>query len=554
MEPASHSKGAALRPSRGGLLQRKCACGGTPGPTGECAACRAKRLSLQRRAVETGPASTPDDPYEREADRVAEEVTRSPAAGVLRAPTTRTPPPGGEIPPSVRAVLRLPAQPLDAVARAFFEARLGHDFGRVRVHTGAQAAQSARAVDALAYTVGRDVVFGAGQYAPGTPTGDRLLAHELSHVVQQGSTRASGSLPSSGQGRRSVLQRQVGGGGTGGGAVGGGVVAVCSIPSGCPPDFCTPFSSTLAAEAVRAASTPVLLAGIAAKVSSRVVPLWSQYLFGGASPQNLSGRFGADFTSSATTAATTDSLVDELRTDLESNPPSFPGGTNTVTVDLASRIGTAIAEIGDPSSWRVMDFSIPGEIPGNLAGGVGKNQSSCPVGARPSPFDDERTATGTADVTRNTDGTLTVVPSIMYTVRDTIDLCPGKCGTSTEQIATVPMSRLEASGISGDIPFTVEFWAPSRTVTARPPAAPPPPPPAPGPITGKTTASSLRIREGPSTSSPTLDLYPRGSNITILCQTTGTEVEGTSTWDKTGRGYVSDRYVHRTGAGAPPTC
>lgn len=65
------------------------------------------------------------------------------------------------------------------------ESRLGHDFSRVRVHTDARAAQSARAVHAPAFTVGQDVVFGAGQYSPGTPAGRRLLVHELAHVAQQ---------------------------------------------------------------------------------------------------------------------------------------------------------------------------------------------------------------------------------------------------------------------------------------------------------------------------------------------------------------------------------
>ncbi len=65
------------------------------------------------------------------------------------------------------------------------EPRFGHDFSRVRVHTGSKAVTSATTVNALAYTVGRDVVFGAGQYAPNTSDGKRLLAHELTHVVQQ---------------------------------------------------------------------------------------------------------------------------------------------------------------------------------------------------------------------------------------------------------------------------------------------------------------------------------------------------------------------------------
>src|SRR5205085_3153068 len=69
--------------------------------------------------------------------------------------------------------------------RTFMEPRFGHDFSRVRVHADGRAAESARSVNALAYTVGEDLVFGAGQYAPGTSAGKRLLAHELSHVVQQ---------------------------------------------------------------------------------------------------------------------------------------------------------------------------------------------------------------------------------------------------------------------------------------------------------------------------------------------------------------------------------
>ncbi|HEU4389386.1 MAG TPA: DUF4157 domain-containing protein [Blastocatellia bacterium] len=83
-------------------------------------------------------------------------------------------------------VLRSPGQPLDSDTRAFMEPRFGHDFSRVRVHTDPYAAQSAREVNALAYTVGRDVVFAAGQYSPKTTNGQHLLAHELMHVAQQG--------------------------------------------------------------------------------------------------------------------------------------------------------------------------------------------------------------------------------------------------------------------------------------------------------------------------------------------------------------------------------
>jgi hypothetical protein len=91
----------------------------------------------------------------------------------------------GGVPPIVHDVLRSPGQPLDANTRAFFEPRFGHDFSHVRVHTDAKAAESAQAVNALAYTVGHDVVFGASQYAPNSTLQRKLLAHELTHVIQQ---------------------------------------------------------------------------------------------------------------------------------------------------------------------------------------------------------------------------------------------------------------------------------------------------------------------------------------------------------------------------------
>src|ERR1035438_1655450 len=142
-------------PSRGGrgsLLQRKCACGGTPGADGECEECCEKRL--QRRTATAQPAN--------QANAIA--------------------------PPIVHEVLRSPGQPLDSATRTFMEPRFGHDFSFVRVHTDNQAADSARAVNASAFTVGQSVVFDSGQYSTTTAKGRRLLAHELAHVIQQSGT------------------------------------------------------------------------------------------------------------------------------------------------------------------------------------------------------------------------------------------------------------------------------------------------------------------------------------------------------------------------------
>jgi hypothetical protein len=90
-----------------------------------------------------------------------------------------------EAPPIVNEVLTSSGQPLDTGMRTFMEPRFGHDFSQVRVHTDERAVASAQAVNALAYTVGQDVVFGDGAYKPGTSEGQMLLAHELTHVVQQ---------------------------------------------------------------------------------------------------------------------------------------------------------------------------------------------------------------------------------------------------------------------------------------------------------------------------------------------------------------------------------
>jgi Domain of unknown function (DUF4157) len=132
-----------------------------------------------------------DDPLEREADRVAERVVEMPEAPGVRTPAIRVRGVAGAervdagAPPTVYEALASPAKALDPATRAFMESRFGYDFGQVRVHTDAKAAESARAVNSLAYTVRRDVVFGAGQYRPGSAEGRLLLGHELAHTIQQ---------------------------------------------------------------------------------------------------------------------------------------------------------------------------------------------------------------------------------------------------------------------------------------------------------------------------------------------------------------------------------
>jgi Domain of unknown function (DUF4157) len=135
------------QPFTGGTLQRKCACGQHTIAGGECEECHQKEGMVQRSAVSATPVNT--------------------------------------VPPIVHEVLSSCGQSLDAGTRAIMEPHFGHDFSQVQVHADTRAAESARAVNALAYTVGRDVVFGEGRYEPETSEGKRLLAHELTHVVQQ---------------------------------------------------------------------------------------------------------------------------------------------------------------------------------------------------------------------------------------------------------------------------------------------------------------------------------------------------------------------------------
>jgi hypothetical protein len=126
------------------------------------------------------------DPLERDADRMADDAVGARSAR----PAPSNVPTAGEghgiaAPPVVQDTLRTPGQPLDTATRAFFEPRFGRDFSGVRVHADDNAAQSARAIGAEAYTAGSHTAFAAGRYAPQSADGRHLLAHELAHVVQQ---------------------------------------------------------------------------------------------------------------------------------------------------------------------------------------------------------------------------------------------------------------------------------------------------------------------------------------------------------------------------------
>jgi peptidoglycan hydrolase-like protein with peptidoglycan-binding domain len=192
---AMHGNQGVQRLLRGGVLQRK--------------------LTINQ----------PGDAFEQEADRVAEKVMRMPDPAATREPVATSgmgarlqrcscgksagtgtqceecksqamqlqrspagPTGNATAPPIVHDVLNSPGRPLDAATRNFMEPRFDADFSNVRVHTDGKAAASAKAVNALAYTVGKDIVFGSGSYQMQTDAGRKLLGHELAYTIQQNAT------------------------------------------------------------------------------------------------------------------------------------------------------------------------------------------------------------------------------------------------------------------------------------------------------------------------------------------------------------------------------
>lgn len=193
-------------------LQRKCTCGGT------CPTCRTNPVIQAKFRV--GP---PNDKYEQEADRVADQVTRMSAPRAQRQSEEEQEeellqPKLGRgqdlqlthgITSDIQG-LRGNGQALDSATRAFMESRFSHDFSQVRIHTGNRAANLAHSINARAFTVGRDVVMGVNEYS--SESGRKLLAHELTHFIQQNGSRVTGiqrsiELRPPGRGEASAFDR-----------------------------------------------------------------------------------------------------------------------------------------------------------------------------------------------------------------------------------------------------------------------------------------------------------------------------------------------------------
>lgn len=244
---------SAASPARSLRLQRKCACGGGSGDCESCSKKNPKEI-LQRKATPSAPAprsavrssqpapakpplprnatapaqsahamaqkpvaatappvpKTPGGTVEKPAAETKTKMDKVPPTAAAKVTESKKPADGAEqVPPIVRRVLDTPGQPLDPATRFSMEGRFGRDFGDVRIHTDALAAESARAVYAHAYTVGQHIVFDAGQYHPETAEGLHLLAHELAHTIQQhGLQKSSSDIVMDDSGESQHLERE----------------------------------------------------------------------------------------------------------------------------------------------------------------------------------------------------------------------------------------------------------------------------------------------------------------------------------------------------------
>ncbi|MEN8229435.1 MAG: DUF4157 domain-containing protein, partial [Bacteroidota bacterium] len=329
---------------------------------------------------------------------------------------------GLEAPAIVHDAIEYGGRSMDDNTRLYMENHMGYDFSKVKVHTSSMAAKSADSINALAFTSGNNIVFNKGQYAPNTANGKRLLAHELTHVVQQ-----NGMMLKS-------IQRTT--------------------------DFCRPYATP--AEAADAEwwlrNTYMRLEGLET-FGTEVYNLYDSYLSRSPGDSLAPRIFNSDssyihnsFKDDGYVKDDMDAVLDLVAARLN-RIPSGPLRPGVWTLMSLSNF-LSPAEMNN----RPINFSNPFSVSGHTAGAIGSSDAG----------DDYRKITrANVAITKvvlfgNTGYHLIeLIPH--YEVFDTIDFCPGDPGSPAEQLVTTTMSRLEASGEAYDMPFKVIFSPDARS-------------------------------------------------------------------------------------------
>lgn len=316
-------------------------------------------------------------------------------------------------------------QPLSKEVKSFFKPRFGCDFSNVKVHSDTVAAKSAQAINAIAYTSGSNIVFNNDQFSPDTDSGKKLLAHELTHVLQQNNDHDY------------RIQRS------------------CS-----DQNFCRPYPTH--ADAVSAEwwlqNTHMVAEGYAT-YGPEVEDLYDRFLRRSPGDSLAPVIFNNDgsyvvrsFKGSGDTKDDMDTVIDLVGNRLRSAPSGSLRDNTPATMSLANFLSAT--EMDN----RPINYSNPFSVAGHIAGGIGSSDAG----------DDYRKITY-ANVTLErvpvigSTGYVLVELFPHYEVFDAIDFCPGDCGSYQEQVITIPMSRLEASGEAYDVPFKIIFTPDSRS-------------------------------------------------------------------------------------------
>lgn len=326
---------------------------------------------------------------------------------------------------------------LPSKTKSFFEAKLNADLSKVRIHNNNDASLLALTIGARAFTYKNYIVFNKGEYNPESAEGKHLLAHELTHVVQQGNsngifreTQPDRREEARGRAPRRDFNPELG-------------------------DFCTPYPSYY--EALRASITmhAVLLPAAAALFGPTVANLWRKYLSrrkgDSLSPETFMP--GSEISNRFTNAKVTENRQTDLLNIAQSNLSRLPVIPPYTWTPLPLALFVSAGDLNFP-----INFNNPFDTPGHIAGGVGSSDAG----------PDWRMSLGNLLFYRMTDDKgettkLIIRSGIDFWVFDAMDFCPGDPGSGLEQNLTIPLSRLEASNWAYDVPLLVNFPGPAAS-------------------------------------------------------------------------------------------